>query len=363
MAEVEMARSERISKFLFGYTSYEEYQMATKRKSFEARSKFDGALNSNTAFLNLIRRQANDIDIERIAKSYSVVSNARRTLDRYHANWVYRGCKGQVYSLSDISSSEDIFFREDVSIEESLKVPRIPIKGTLMKRTLETVSRVGLYQISQTMYAWAESKYEELKSQLMSTPRPLPREYVFSVFCKNREWVNDDSLLIAKALRMTELKKKGHPIVLISQDAKLARRISASTGSLVGLCNPESILPLLKGIDQSTEITAWQLQPFFENIAYDTIVLSDIGSISYVASQHTEVRGVFKKTKCISVNNQLRETTNELRSSYKRSPIRWYKTSDKSLNKVRPEYPDSYTSASSEDRSREQSYYSDEPQI
>jgi hypothetical protein len=243
-ALVEWMRTSKLHNQLFSYINVNEQLRSEKLNNLTRRSEFEFALQANTAFQRLLDRKASGQEVpELMRQGFLAISTGQREFTKSMALWVTEGGKGLYHSILDLTSSEDIFLRKEVSSEESLKVGGIPLKpivgGKILPQT--TVTRVGLYQINGSMLAWAENTVQKLEA-LAQTQRPIPRDLLLSSLSEDREWVNDDSLLIAVAIQDTVNKSDVDYVVLISSDRRLANQMSHTCNVTVILVEPGSIL-------------------------------------------------------------------------------------------------------------------------
>jgi hypothetical protein len=154
------------------------------------------------------------------------------------------GIKGDTYNAMDIYVPEDMFLRKDVSTEESLKIGGLQLRfrqGPIYKEVL-TVSQVGLYQITGSKLEWANKLCESLEEE-REILQPIPLPVLKELYYQNREWVNDDGLLVSRAI---DIVSKAHytlndSMFLISGDKGVARRIADATGINVIMVNPDDL--------------------------------------------------------------------------------------------------------------------------
>jgi hypothetical protein len=151
-----------------------------------------------------------------------------RHFEEMHAHFVFNGGKDNVYSIQDLTISEDMFLRTEVSVEESLKVPNIPLtlpdhSGRLT--TKMTKSQVGLWKIDQSQFEWAQAHADRLREMALKQ-RPLTRVQVMSQYNSDRTWVSDDEPimgLIREDLRGVSATTRIY--VIITSDRKLCKLI------------------------------------------------------------------------------------------------------------------------------------------
>jgi hypothetical protein len=161
-----------------------------------------------------------------------------------HANWLFKGAKGSTLGLFDIPSTSDMYVRAEVSVEESLKVGDIQlnVQGKTDWIPQRTVTKVGLYEISSTMEQWCDDKTDALIAIRDEKGAPLTRSEILPVFCKDREWINDDSLLIEECIDRTTQYNSTDVVALISKDKRLANQMSRQANVSIALIDPASLV-------------------------------------------------------------------------------------------------------------------------
>jgi hypothetical protein len=212
------------------FPALEDYARIDRDRSRIARAKYEGALSANSALQNLLRREATRDDARQMMgdAAFKTLTVGKRDFTKLDAMWVYRNGQGENFSLRDISLSEDIFVRQEVSAEETFKVSGIPLRpiDDGKPRTRFTVSRVGLYQINNAMEEWADHLLDRLLSERDRLGRPLSPHEAGPIFDQDREWVNDDSGLIAQCHRDTSGTDPRYVVALVSNDRRLANQMA-----------------------------------------------------------------------------------------------------------------------------------------
>lgn len=243
-AEVEFERKIKFDFVVFGCTSKNQLDTLDRIVKRERAREFNGALQSNTAFMNLINRTAVPEDMDRLMKDgFSVIHSGEREFMRSHAEFIAKGARGLVYSLMDLTSSEDMFLRSEVSCEESLKIPGIPLiirKGQDWVE-VQTKVKIGLYEIGKNQLEWAEDLSSQLEQKWTENGRePVDPLTIRAIYYENREWVTDDTLIVSKATEDTMSRNTSHniPICIVSTDLKLANKVAHSTNRKVVNLHP-----------------------------------------------------------------------------------------------------------------------------
>jgi len=250
-AETEFDRKRRVELVLKGFITKPYLDRADKIGLKEMRKSFNGAVTSLSAFKNLVERKAVPQDMDDLmANGFKVVRHGQRHFTRVHSKWIAEGCKGIVYNLADINHSEDMFFREDVSCEESLKVGGIQllVRGPSGNRVFrETTVKVGLYEIGISQQEWAEHVASQLRIEWAKTNSSINPRVVEQIFYDNREWVTDDTLIIGKCT--SDAIRENIPttscVLLISSDKKLASKMAHSANIVVARCDPTTFKSFL----------------------------------------------------------------------------------------------------------------------
>jgi len=249
-ARRELNLTNRVLSAIFGPTTTNEALLEEKRQSFLLREKFGNALRGNSAFKRLLDRQANHLDVSTLIKEgFLPVECGVSEFTRGDAEYIFGGMKSETYSVESIVRTEDMYLREDVSIESTFKVPGIPLHTVHSTGLYErvTTARVGLYEISNSMLEWCENLLHRLKDSRPPDLGPIDRGTLLNVFAEDREWVNDDSGLIGQVSRDMIGRTKSCSVILVSSDRKLARQISRSANIHVFRVEPIQVIAQFPG--------------------------------------------------------------------------------------------------------------------
>jgi hypothetical protein len=198
-------------------------------KKKRARDEFGGALNANTALANLLNRKGSIEDVIRLTNdNFHVVNCGATHFTRWDSEWLFFGGKSENFTIEDLTSSEDMFLRTEVSEDETLRVGSIPLRPIIGKsKMVLTTTTIGLYQIGSGMYEWAENLTHRLVQSRARVDRPLTRDDALEEYKLDPEWVNDDTLLIARCLRETGgLTSRTQSVVLVSADKRLGNQMA-----------------------------------------------------------------------------------------------------------------------------------------
>jgi len=253
-------RLEMVLKSYWNTVPLADYYQAIASKV--ARSKFEMALSANSALQALMARKAGPHHLSELLgdAAYQVISTGERDFTYEHALWIFNGGKSETYSIKDLSTSEDMFIREEVAMDESFRVngiPLEPIVGRVIQPTM-TKAKVGLYEISSTQEEWCDNKIEALRNAREKFGEPIPRQELINVFVEDREWVNDDTLLIQKCLNDTaEMQQTSTAVVLVSNDKKLGYQMANTTQCTVYRLLPSDYIGICyhQGVyDTSTDL-------------------------------------------------------------------------------------------------------------
>jgi len=263
-------------------------------KKRRARDEFGGALNANTALAHLLERKGSLEDVIQLTnENFHVVNCGTTGFTRWDAEWLAFGGKSENFSIEDLTSSEDLFLRTEVSEDESLRVGSIPLRPIIndMKMVLTTTT-VGLYQIGSGMYEWASDLTARLVQHRERLKRSLDRYDALEDYEKNPEWVNDDTLLIARCLRDTAgLHARSAVVVLISADKRLGHQMANTCNVQVIRVQPTAYILWARGHDHSwlkTEPPVETLRTYLDGLREQNIVSQvylDTGSVNAYLSK------------------------------------------------------------------------------
>nr|WNA22212.1 MAG: RdRp [Plasmopara viticola lesion associated narnavirus 4] len=233
------------SRLLSRYQSTNE---ANKRQAFDrmrARSEFGDALNANTAFANLLQRKGTLEDVIRLTnKNFLVVKCGAIHFTRWDADWLFYGGKSENFSIEDLSSSEDLYLRTDVSEDETMRVGNIPLVPLIKElKTVTTTTSVGLYQIGSGMYEWASKLASRLASARERLGGALSRDDTLPIYKLDPEWINDDTLIIARCLQDTVGRsQRTTTVILVSADKRLGNQLSNTCNVYVIRIDPKAYI-------------------------------------------------------------------------------------------------------------------------
>jgi len=293
-AQVEWSHTRRLYSIFHGvFDKMETFSNLDKEESKRLRARYDGALNANSALQRLLAREAGRQDAMTLMGSdaFYTVTTGQREFTRLDAEWVYLNGQGEFFSLRDVSVSEDMFVRTEVSAEETFKVEGIPLTslGRSEARTRFTRTQVGLYQISSTMEEWSEDLLQRLINRRDALGRPLKPMEIAPIFMENPEWVNDDTGIIAECLSEISGSEAAHETVaLISGDRKLANKMANTCNVTVIRISPKEFvrLSIMEGIVPSHDSDINFLKGKIDKRV--RFLYKDTGSIASAASLMVE---------------------------------------------------------------------------
>jgi len=295
-AQIEWSHTRRLrSIFLSLFPTMESFASLDRERSRTMRARYDDALSANSALQNLLKREARSQDAMKLmgSEAFYTLTVGKRDFTRADAMWVYLNGQGENYSLRDVTLSEDIFVREEVSVEETFKVGGIPLRPYFHggEKLRLTRTRVGLYNINQPMEEWSEDLLQRLKLERAAKGRPLKPHEVGPICDMNREWVNDDTGLIDQCQRLTSGSKASYKVILVSNDRRLANQMAETCNVTVTRLSPSeySRLAHSDGIELSAETNPEFLRN--HGVPADYIFV-DTGSVSAVSVKMTEESGV-----------------------------------------------------------------------
>jgi hypothetical protein len=246
-AEREWENTLRIrGRLLLRYRGVKESE---EREAFDrkrARSEYGDAVFANTAFSNLLSRRGTIEDVIQLTNdNHHVVRCGATSFTKWDAEWLFFGGKAEGFSIDDLTFSEDLYLRKEVSEDETMRVGSILLRPVTKhgKRVLTTTT-VGLYQIGSGMFEWAADLADRLKNHRDELGRPLTAEDALKDYEKDPEWVNDDTLIIAKCLRDTSKRTQStSEVILVSADRRLGNQLANSCNCAVYRVDPRDYIP------------------------------------------------------------------------------------------------------------------------
>jgi len=302
-AEVELLRTERISLGLFGFDMIKEKELLLRGATLEKAKRYGGALRANAAVSRLLEKSGNSSDVQRLlSDGFLLNATGVQEMSKSDVIWLSQGGKGDVFTIHDIPNSEDIFIREEVSLEESLKVPDIGLR-TVMSTGIHyrtTVSKVGLWQITEREEEWADQVVDLLTQRRAYGLHMTSSDFIDLVKDK-MNWVNDDGYILSEVINYAR-GKPPHSVVLASSDIKLGKRLRDLSHLNVVVVHPEVLLKrqefrseVLTGHMYPSEPVTDSLCTFLRNDQWYPAprkVFLDTGSISSYAMRMEENKSI-----------------------------------------------------------------------
>jgi hypothetical protein len=196
-----------------------------------------------------------------IKEGFLAVGTGLREFSFTEALWLSRGGKTRNYSIMDLTSSEAMYARDEVTDDSTLKVGGITLRPYIGGKTkpVETSRVIGLYQINETQHEWGVNLVTRLKSERDKVGSALTPHQALPILLQNREWINDDKLLIEECLRLTEnqLPGRGTTVFLISNDKRLANQMAETCNVYINRLSPEEFLTYWLGppITSETQVS------------------------------------------------------------------------------------------------------------
>lgn len=287
-------------------------------KKAREREKYGRALSANTAFSNLLNRNATEKDVtDLLLQGFLPVNTGVTRFSLMDATFLFNGGKSENFSIDDLTSSEDLFIREEVSDEETYKVPNITLQPILsgMKRQVATTTKIGLYQINESQQEWGDKIIRQFQEARIEG-NPLPRDVTLRILEKNPEWINDDSLLIERSRRDTkDVHQTSGRVILVSSDKRLANQMANSNNIHVIRLEPLDFL-IWKAREGSSMMTeSQQLEKLSAHLTgggrtepYRGLYI-DTGSVAAASTKLVETDGkrdvVFYKRHLISTGHDI----------------------------------------------------------
>jgi hypothetical protein len=291
--------SKTIRSRLLSRLPTERFESEDVARKQHLKRAFGSALCANTAFANLLARDATWKDVQTLMGSdkHITLTSGTPEFTYYDAQWLASGGKYENFSIEDLTITEDLHSREDVSEEQTFKVGGLqlrPIVGDTIK-AIRTTTKIGLYEINTSMHEWAELLYRRLLEH-REGEKPLPRDVVLTEIMKDPEWVNDDTGLIEMCLQLTKtLHQRSARVVLVSMDKRLANQMSNTCNVQVERLHPISYIMKMRefGLDPindraSAKTIIGRLVPSRERNDPVREVYVDTGSVAHVLSNLEE---------------------------------------------------------------------------
>jgi hypothetical protein len=294
-------RTIRSQEVLFGLQDYKKnsaHHLAVQREKVR---RYDGALTGNCAFKRLLDRCATGQEVSTLIKEgFLMVGCGVQTFTLHDAMYLHQGARSEYFDIHDLHFTEDMYLRDEVDTGESFRVGGIilNIPNSTSNRIIKTTTTVGLYNINESMEEWANDLENTLKDA-GRVQRPIPHHHLAQIFESKPEWVNDDTLLIGKAIREVGSLpySTNHHIILISDDRRLANQMSQSVGCDVHRLRPRDVILMsrLKEWSVETKLPPKIIRNMYKApyaCSYPTeLIYYDYGSIASAAAKLQLQRG------------------------------------------------------------------------
>lgn len=271
----EMEVTDNLTRALFSHNNVNWSRQEAVTASRTARAEFDYALRANTAVKRLLDCNATEHDLLKLASGNFLIAGSGVTdLTKQSIEWIHLGGKGESFTIEDLTFSEDMYVTEEVSMRKSMRVAEIGLRPLFLNRPVVekmTVSEVGLWQITETKTAWANNILDQLV-QLRETMENPGFAQVFPIFDRNREWVNDDSLLVRRATEYARSMTKC-TLVLVSSDKRLGRRMARTTGLPVARVDPIEVVINNPDVDYNATMSLTYQQVFNTDYSRDDVIV------------------------------------------------------------------------------------------
>jgi len=253
-AEREWENTIRIRERLLNRnTPTPESESRQKYDRMSARKLFGDALNCNVALANLLNRTGSIQDVIQLTnENFHVVNCGATHFTKWDAEWLFFGGKSENFSIEDLTTSEELFLRSEVSEDETMRVGSIPLRPIIgNSKMVLTTTTVGLYQIGSGMYEWASNLTDRLVSRRQKVKRPLMPEDALEEYQISPEWVNDDSLIVSRCLRDTGGRAfRSCSVILVSDDRRLGNQLSNTCNVYVERVDAKSYIMLALSLNR-----------------------------------------------------------------------------------------------------------------
>jgi hypothetical protein len=315
-AEREWENTIRIRERLMArWTTTPESESLQKYNRMSARRLFGDALNANTALANLLNRVGSIKDVIQLTnENFHVVHCGATHFSKWDAEWLFFGGKSENFSIEDLTTSEDLYLRDEVSEDETMRVGSIPLRPIIgNSKIVLTTTTVGLYQIGSGMFEWASNLTGRLKLRRDRLNKPLMPEDALEEYQYSPEWVNDDSLIISRCLRDTSGRAlRSTAVILISDDKRLGNQLSNTCNVYVERVDVKSyiMLALHLGVEPLKEMPREILQSYLrQDPARPPVsaVYVDTGSVNAILARigETDDSAIYvKRTESSSYNHE-----------------------------------------------------------
>jgi hypothetical protein len=255
----ELNAKHKLEEQLLGDTPVISSEREQKRISTESRKKYGNALSANTAFNNLLLRKGSRGDVGQLQKEGFLTATTGVTeFSKEHARWLFKGGRSKTYSIEDLNRNENLYAVEDVSVENTMRVSGISLTpySSRNPETIKTVSKVGLYQISESKLEWCENIYASIREVYDRENRPLTYDEQLQIYNVNREWINDDNPLIEIIKKdVSSVDMTGKHVLAITNDRKWSKKTASILGIPVYSLDPHEVIKRLPPRDYSSEFT------------------------------------------------------------------------------------------------------------
>jgi hypothetical protein len=293
----ELAAKRKLENELLGIRPVVDVELEQQRLSVEQRKRYGNALTANTAFNNLLQRTATPEDVTRLQQEgFLTATSGVTTFSMRMSKWLYNGGRSQTYSIEDLIRTENLYAVEDISAENTMRVSGISLKpySSSNPKEVRTVSRVGLYEMTETRLEWCEEIYASLREEYEKGGRsPLTYQTQLRVYERNREWINDDQPLIAIIKRdLMQVDKTGKHLILITGDKSLCKKTASELDITVGMLHPRDIVWRLPPQEYSSQfsVTVSELKEKVLNRVYNSYNFLgpyiDYGALAHAAAQY-----------------------------------------------------------------------------
>lgn len=298
-AEIEIEKDIKIRQHLFGIAPIQVTEQEKKLASYLARERFEFALSANAAFQRLLARCANHHDFDALKEhDFFKVPYGVKDLDHDLVQWLFNDVTGEILTIDDTYLPEKYYLREEVIGDHCLKIEGIPLAPELSNKIayFQTTTRVGLWQISGDMKEWATKVANSLKQRRDTLGRPLSFHDLAEIYNSDREWVSDDTGLVAYAL--DKVQRKGSlTFIIVSLDRRLCGQLAKTCNCYVMRIRPQDVYSVFPETISSSNpsLSSDEVEEKFPDGVYiptrggiDPEVLFDLGSMQAIAAKMSQ---------------------------------------------------------------------------
>jgi len=192
----------RTQILLKGNLPYETRNLQLLKAEEDIRKRFNMSRRANSALVNLLQRNAGQDDVDKLEKDnlFTLVRGCVTRFQPEHAAFLYLGGCSNYHTIDDIRLVTPMYLTSSLPCPSNFRIGTVGLIPCRLNKTklIQTSYSQGLYQISESMYDWAEKKASQLNRLYEDNgKKPISSDKLLSVCVTEREWVNDDSAIVS----------------------------------------------------------------------------------------------------------------------------------------------------------------------